>query len=320
MTKDQIKSQYIIVLGTTYSGCGAIYDYLNNRGDLYEPLKGQEYELPQLVNGLMALEAASEKAFDPASAEFALSQFENTAFKLLKIWASNQKDENFSNDLKLFKDEIGKFIKEICAADFPMRLVWRSYNKSLTQRIIDKLKRVFVSEKIPQTRILVSQDKLVSAAQKMHDRMFHLGAKDRHILLNQAGSGWNPVESTKYFLNSKVVLVTRDPRDQFADLKLRKGAYSVEGFIDWYKEMQRRIKDISNPNILKLNFEEFVIENKKNVKILCNHTDLNPITFSSYQSELSKKNIGMYSEVLSKSDVDNIERHLSSYIKPFLKE
>ena len=52
MTKDQIKSQYIIVLGTTYSGCGAIYDYLNNRGDLYEPLKGQEYELPQLVNVL----------------------------------------------------------------------------------------------------------------------------------------------------------------------------------------------------------------------------------------------------------------------------
>ena len=34
-------SQYIIVLGTTFSGSGAVFDYLNGRGDLYDPLFGQ---------------------------------------------------------------------------------------------------------------------------------------------------------------------------------------------------------------------------------------------------------------------------------------
>ena len=56
--------QYIIVLGTTFSGSGAVFDYLNGRGDLYEPLFGQEYLLPILPNGLMTLEAISDKAFD----------------------------------------------------------------------------------------------------------------------------------------------------------------------------------------------------------------------------------------------------------------
>ncbi len=80
-------SQYLIVLGTTFSGSGAVFDYLNGRGDLYEPLFGQEYLLPILPNGLMTLEAVSDKAFDPATTEHALIQFEDIANKLMNYWA-----------------------------------------------------------------------------------------------------------------------------------------------------------------------------------------------------------------------------------------
>ena len=75
---------YIIVLGTTYSGCTAVYDYFNGRGDLYAPLIGEEYLLPQIPFGLMSLEASAGNAFNSSSAEFALSKFEDIAEKLTR--------------------------------------------------------------------------------------------------------------------------------------------------------------------------------------------------------------------------------------------
>ena len=82
MSKQFNTPNYIIVLGTTYSGSGAIYDYLSGRGDLYDPLKGIEYQLPQMPNGLMALEATAQDAFHPATADFVLSQFLEITDKL----------------------------------------------------------------------------------------------------------------------------------------------------------------------------------------------------------------------------------------------
>ena len=66
------------------------------------------------------------------------------------------------------------------------------------------------------------------------------------------------IESTKFFLNRKVILVTRNPLDQFAELKQYKKAISVKGFIYWYKEMQFRLMKIKNPIVLRLKFEDFV--------------------------------------------------------------
>ena len=64
----------------------------------------------------------------------------------------------------------------------------------------------------------------------------------------------NPIESTKYFLDCKVVLVTRDPRDQFAEIKYYKKGTSVNGFVDWCKEMQS-YKQIINPKVLLIRFQ-----------------------------------------------------------------
>ena len=75
-------THYIITLGTGYSGSGAIFDYLSGRGDLHDPLQGTEYQLPQMPNGLMSLEAISKNAFHPSTADFALSQFEKMTKKL----------------------------------------------------------------------------------------------------------------------------------------------------------------------------------------------------------------------------------------------
>ena len=173
--------------------------------------------------------------------------------------------KNLIKKIPFYKKLIEEFINDVSIADFPMRLLWREeLLKSPVEIFIEKIQRRFgIKKKVSKTRLIKSKEELVIAAQKMHDKMFRSNEDDRPVLLDQGGSGWNPIESTKYFLDCKVVLVTRDPRDQFAEIKYYKKGTSVNGFVDWYKEMQRRIKQIDNPIVLRLRFEDFVNKNKE---------------------------------------------------------
>ena len=115
-------------------------------------------------------------------------------------------------------------------------------------------------------------------------------------------------------MNCKIVLITRDPRDQFVEIKHHKKATSVEGFIGWYKEMQRRLKLINNSNILFIQFEDFVKKNEIFLNKLCNHLSISSSKSSSYQPDLSKKNIGKFHQLLTKNEIQIIESQLGEYV------
>lgn len=316
MSNKSLSINFIITLGTTKSGSGAVFDYLKGRGDINDPLKGQEYHLPQMPYGLMTLEAVAKSAFHPGNSDFVISQFEDTIKILSRSQTYWRYGMGYSQTVPCFDKLIEQFIEEICSASFPMRLHWRKLiqSDSNIKYLIFKLKnRLGFVEKAPITRLLISQDKLIEAAQRLHNKLFKKDSDNRPILLNQAGSGWNAVESTKYFLNRKVVLLTRDPRDQFAELKLIKNARSVDDFINWYKEMRRRIKQINNPILLQLRFEDFVNKYDKMVNILCNHVSIDPSVLSDYNPNNSKKNIGKYRKFLNKREIDKIHNSLSEY-------
>ncbi len=314
MKNNSKKPKYIIVLGTTYSGSGAIFDYLNGRNDLYNPLVDQEYPLPMLPNGLMTLEAISGKAFDPAITEHALIQFKFIANQLINYLSKTTKDNDLKKRIPFFKKAIGEFIKDISFGDFPMRLFWRALMETPEQYILDRLiKRIGFKKKDPNSRLIVSQKDLIIAAQTLHDNMFYSCSNNRPVLLDQGGSGWNPTESTKYFEDHKIILVTRDPRDQFAELKQYKKAGSVDGFMEWFGEMQKRLKLINDPNILIVKFEEFVLDNDKSIKKLCEHVSISPNIKSTYQPDLSKKNISKFSNLVLQNEIEKIERNFKEY-------
>ncbi len=317
MKNDLIMPAYIIVLGTTYSGSGAVYDYLSGRGDLHDPLKGVEYQLPHMPNGLMTIEAIAEKSFHPPTADFVLSQFQIIIDKLSKTPTIYRYGKNYEKMLPSFKIETRKFIEDITSAKLPMNLHWRQLMKSDSNvgYFVSKLKHFLrLREPTPITRILVSQEKFIKAAQNFHDRIFLKDAEDRPVLINQGGSGWNPHESTKYYNNCKTILINRDPRDQFFEIKKYKKASSVNDFIDWYIEMQRRIKSINTSEILKLQFEDFVFQNKKMINVLCKHLSINKNTYSNYNADFSRENIGKYKKFLTNQEIEKIEKSLSEYI------
>lgn len=316
MNKELNSTNFIIVLGTTKSGSSAVFDYLSGRGDLRDPLRGQEYHLPQMPNGLMTLEAIAKDAFHPGTADYALSSFEEITKKLSRSQTKWSYGMGYSSKIPSFQKLINQFIEDISAAKIPMKLHWRKLLKSenFTKYIISKLINHFgFNEEISTTRILNSYETLIESAQKLHNELFQINNEQNSVILNQAGSGWNPIESTKYFLNRKIILSTRDPRDQFAELKIIKKASSAEEFVNWYKEMQRRLEAINSNVLLKLRFEDFVYKNEKIIQSLCKHASINSEIVSKYDPNNSKKNIGKYKKFLTNKEIEIIKNSLSKY-------
>ena len=310
MSQETGKPKYIIVLGTTYSGSGAVYDYLAGRGDLHDPLDVAEYLLPQAPGGLMALEAAAGQAFHHAIADHAVILFAERARKLARSSTRRQYGKGYASRIPDFLPAVERFLDVVTAARMPMQLDWHKLVESNSRRLLWWLKtHLGLHSPAVPTHILVPADELVVAAQALHDRLFQPSIR-QPVLLNQAGSGWNPVESTKYFNGRKVVLVTRDPRDQFAELKQFKKARDVGEFVKWYRALQKRIAAVDEGVVLKLSFEEFVNNNKAAVISLCDHFGLDGPAPSSYQASFSEKNIGKYKSWLTPHEIERIEADL----------
>ena len=87
------------------------------------------------------------------------------------------------------------------------------------------------------------------------------------------------------------------------------------GFIDWYKEMQKRLKLINDENILIVKFEDFVNYNEKYINKICDFLKLSSVVSSSYNVELSKKNVYKFRYHKDKKEIQLIENHLKDYIK-----
>lgn len=313
MKTDKDNPRYINIVGSACSGTGAVFEYLKGRGDLYDPLFGEEYLLPSLPNGLMALNAITEKASDPSITEHSLKEFQNLTEDLIKYWSSKQNNEKLNHNIIIFENAIEKFLKDITHVNYPMRLLSHQLSQSNVKILISKIKRrLGLTIDNPKTRLIVSQKKFLEATQKLHDSMFSQNANNRKIIITRGCSVWSLNESSKFFLNSKIVVINRDPRDQFVELRSYKQAYSVESFINWYKELQKRLSSINDSNVLLINFEDFVKKNNKFKKILCDHVSLNDIT-SSYDPELSKKNVGKFDKYLDRKEIMSIEENLSEY-------
>ncbi len=307
--------KYIIVLGTIYSGSSAIFDYLVGRNDLHNPLEGEEYLLPILPNGFMDLETAAGKAFVPESSEYHIMKFQEISKKLSNFWSKKLKKKELIKFSKIFNKNINQLTNQIISADYPMKILWRELFKTSLERNLSRIKNLTgIEESIPPTRLLVSQKKFVKAVQKMHDNLFKTNSGKRPTILNQAGSGWNPIESTKYFDSHKTILITRDPRDQFLEIKKYKKGQSVMGFIDWYKEMQSRLKSINDENILQVRFEDFVNHNEKYIRIICDYLKLSNKVSSNYRAELSKKNVYKFQNYKDHKEIRLIEDYLKDFI------
>jgi len=272
-----------IVLGTMNSGSGIVHDYLSSRADFLSPFGNSEFKLCVDPMGLHNLYNSCYKNFSFFNPANAINDF----LDYLEKYQNYIVYPTYGNGQRLFKKKIIKlsreFINNITEVLYYGNPEFSNFKINKFQNIYLKVKKE--RYKFYPVRMPVNEKKFVKESRlfikkiilnNLNKKTIH---KNQNIVLNQASNIFDPINSSQYFYNRKVIIVTRDPRDIFSSMKTRKSkgspSYDVYLFLKWFKKCFDNStfkKALNNKDVLIVKFENFLnnfdIENKKICKFL----------------------------------------------------
>ena len=324
----------ILINGTFRSGSGAVNDYLSARTDISNPFGDNEFRIVSDPMGLNNLYNACYKNVGLLSSAYAFEEYLNYIKNLQNYQtyiAPGERGKMYNDNLIKFTNN---FIKKITKFNYFAIPHYSRVNFNLKSKIKYSigLKLKKKNNQLKLTNIIVPKNKdfFLKEAIKYIEKIIQKATMNRvnkaNIVLNNAIDAINPIESSKYFKNPKIIIVTRDPRDMFSSMKIgNAGAapnYDVNIFIDWFKHFfsSNNFKSLlKNKKILHINFENFVNEFDKENKKICKFIGLKEkFTLRKnciFNLQKSKQNVGKSKKFLNKSELILIEKKLSSYLK-----
>lgn len=322
--------KYIIVVGIQNSGSGAVHDYLANRKDCESPFGPNEFKLCVDPMGLHNLYLNFYINYSFQSSSNACFDFLNYTKKIQNflVYPSKGIKKKLYNDN--FYNLSKEFIEKISKIKFYGRPEFSNFKINKFENFLLKFKKnrySFFPIIVP-----VKKEKFIKESKKYINRIIENNLnkklyKNAKIVLNQSINIFDPTESSKYFENSKIIYVTRDPRDMFSSMRFNKAGaapwMNVDYFIEWYKyyfdnhEFKRKLK---NKDILHVKFENFVTDFKKENSRICKFLKINS-NFKLvdkncfFDLNASKKNLFKYENYLSKNENNKIKNQLKKFLQ-----
>jgi len=229
-----------------------------------------------------------------------------------------------------------KFIKNVTSvkyyglphySNFTLTKVQKIYLKIMTnifKKNINELKTISIILPKKEEVFLSEAKKYINSILNYYSKQ---NINNKTIVLNNAADITDPINSSQYFENRKILVVTRDPRDIFSSMKSRKSRaapwYNVDTFISWYKYSfgnEKFQKKLNNKIILKIKFENFVKNFDRENKKICKFLGIREKYFLKnvpykFNIDDSKKNLAKSKKYLSKKEFSLIEKKLSPYLQ-----
>lgn len=322
--------KYIIVLGIQNSGSSAVHDYLADRDDCEIPFGANEFKLPVDPMGLHNLYLNFYKNYSFMSASNARYDFLNYTNQLenYSVYISKGVKKKLYN--KNFDILSKKFIDNVTKSKFYGRPEFSNFKISKFENFLQKIKKNYYSFFpiiIPQKK-----EKFIIEAKKyinniMENNLQKKLKKNSNIILNQAINIFDPIESSNYFENRKIIYVTRDPRDMFSSMKSHQSGASpcenVNLFIEWYKyyfDNDTFRKNLKHKDVIHVKFKDFVINfDKENLRI-CKFLGIkSKFKFKKnnrlFDLRVSRKNLTKYTNYLSKYENNLIQKKLKKFLQ-----
>lgn len=307
---------YFIVLGTSYSGSGFLFDYIESSGFASTPLGDKEYLLGHIPYGFMTLaNCLANKNAHIGTTDHFVKKFFFVAQRLgqeKSIWNTGM---GYSAHLPEYDSALRKLEAEITLCSFDYDLYWNWFASSLWQRLSSRINYPSIKKRnVSTVELGIDVDLLAS---RFHDLVFRKNLeKTKPILLNQAGIATSPVHSTRFFSDRKVMVVVRDPRDQFTELKAYKHMSDVKAFCLWYENFMETIISLPpNPNMRVWQFEKLVLD-FNNIS-----NDINRFlgipAVKTFDRAQSLKNLGRFSKDLHAEEINYIEANLGRFLYDF---
>ena len=318
---DDIKT--IITIGTGYSGSSAIYEYFQKTKLFFDPFPNTEFSISYDPGGLVDIENLIKNNYSINQNQYIYKNLKNN----IKFYVSKNRGikqgKNFKLHFEGIENSLKNFLKNIVDLSYKGETMLTSFNKPLFRSLIDKLffKYFYLRKKkqIKGNSVLFKDldNFYFETNLLLNNIIYSRNIENKNIILDQAATIFNPLETSKFYQNPIPICILRDPRDIFAEFNNKGPAYpgyNVLIFCNWYKNIIKKIKNINNTknDPLFIWFEDFVLKSDETIEKIFNHIsmktpDLKNVKFN---FERSRNNIYKYKKFCNLNDLKIIEDNL----------
>tara|TARA_B100001057_G_C22870171_1_gene958466 strand:- start:371 stop:1327 length:957 start_codon:yes stop_codon:yes gene_type:complete len=312
----------IITVGSGYSGSSAVYEYLRLTNLFFDPFPDKEFSLIYDPGGISDIENCLLNNFTPTKNKIIYDNF----LENIKFYTSPDRGLKPGKNIKIKSHNLNIILKEylnsITSVVYEGESNFIKFNNSRLINLYKKFLFKFNKRVKGKMTLFCDINDFEYKTKELFLKLFsqnNINKKD--VILDQGGNIWRPYSSTKYFPNPKILIIHRDPRDIFSEFKTKTAsAYpgnNVYQFCAWYENIISKIhiSEYQNSNILKLNFEDFVLNNIEAIKNISNFLSLEIYNEKvNFDFNYSKKNIKRYKNNLSNLEIEQIENKLKKYL------
>ncbi len=322
-----------LIGGYCKTGAGAIHSFLKEFNK-HHYLKC-EFTLLGRPDGLIDLEDALVHSWAPWRSDLAVKRFE----KIIHILGRERKSGFFHLSLpgKNYNKKISKnftalsenFISDLVSIKYRGRWSGLNWEMSLPKWILRRFKKNVLGIKTDfEIKISSPGENFLPMARKylrdlLSDSIKERNKKTNAVVLDLATYHCRPDRLLQYFDHPKMILIDRDPRDNFLDIKRKRANninVSAEDFISWYRLMRSQSDCCSDlkDKVLRLNFEDLALNYNETSKKLYDFLEIKPEDHTERNKflnlERAKKNVGLWKNHKSRS-MEKIYSELKEYCR-----
>ena len=319
-------NQIVTIASPGNSGGGAIHDYLLSRNDFVSPFQGEEFRLIHDPYGINNLYLSLYKDFSLNKCSEAFQEYKKYCYNLKNIRSPKTKKLIYGKNFLKISINYLKNIEYLSYRGIPQ---FKRISLDKFDQINFKLKKGLLNFKnhnhdLYEMKIPVEEKKFLNEPKKYLFNIFssNKNLKSKKIILDQATNYWCPETILKYLDNTKIILVTRDPRSVFYSMKFRGSfaypGYDIKKFVNWYKivmEKKINITPKNKRNILKIKFEDFVNNFEKETAKIQKFLNLKKQKTIGFDFDFTKKNMFKAKYNLTQRELIYIEKKLKNFLQ-----
>tara|TARA_B110000238_G_C16132127_1_gene441965 strand:- start:87 stop:1124 length:1038 start_codon:yes stop_codon:yes gene_type:complete len=335
------------ISGYGHSGKTAISQFLNDHDTVFSFPNNIEFELFRVQGGLLDLYLSIYYSWNLIRSRIRINEFKklvcrigtiSNKFKPWTLWTASGPGYNqyFNNK---FIEISNEFIEGLIELKQDTYWPYDTYSDSKVNLFLSKLKNKLNKRLILKEIYYSDRTQFISYTSNYIHRLFkEVGtSKHTHVVLNNSFEPYNPSVSMEMVENSFSIIIDRDPRDIYASMlnlnnvfipafekygsnseikKRMTGFDNINQFIKRYRILKENVTDDSNPNVLRIRYEDFILNHDVIASKVLKHIGLNnpkKIKNTRFNVNDSKKNIGIWKKYKNLDEILQIQKKLGEY-------
>lgn len=318
----KIKSQHGIVVGGGFgsSGLSALMDLLSEVKGVYTT--PQEFRLFNDPDGITTLETNLVDNWSMFQGNVSVRRFLKMTKKLGKKYASPYPGLDYT---QIFGDEYFEAVNDYISGLIELSFMGLSYGvDTLIKRQLNQRIPIFRRSRLTNDRMYVaknfSREEFISHTQDFVSRLASAALKrsgNERLVIDEGFASMNINRVIDYLpAGSKIVVVVRDPRDVYSELKASNDAWmfqpkEIDDFCKYQRQMFSRWESQKSSfkhadRLLEIKFDELILDYDKVVSEIFDFLEIEKsshvLKFQRLNPKRSSKNVNKWQSSLTASE------------------